>query len=289
MLGQAERRCVLLWCMPATARWGHPVARRCPRRAVEWVHNFSLVHDDVIDRDEVRRHRPAVWAALGLPAALLGGDALLALALRVLADMPGRDSIRAVSVLAEAVVKLLEGQALDIAFEQRKSVTVEEYRAMAAGKTGALMGAACTLGALSAGADAERAKHFGSFGTRLGVAVQIADDLLGLYGVGATTGKPVGSDIAARKKSYPIAAALGSGTEADRELAGLYADPQTLLPDQASRAADLVEQAGGVRLARQSIEREVQGSFAALTEAAPATAAREELTVLATLMTDRRH
>lgn len=257
--------------------------------AVELVHNFSLIHDDVIDRDEMRRHRPSVWAALGLPAALLGGDALLTLALRVLTSMPGHSSDRAVSVLAEATVALLEGQALDTAFEQRETVTVEEYRAVAAAKTGALMGAACALGAQSAGASTERAEHFSAFGSQLGVAFQIADDLLGLYGDQAATGKPMGSDIAARKKSYPIAAALGSGTDAGRELAELYASPTVLTPEQINRAADLVEQAGGVRSAQQGIAREVQGAFAALAEADPAPAAREELMVLTTLMTDRSH
>ncbi|MFI1401029.1 polyprenyl synthetase family protein [Streptomyces sp. NPDC020681] len=255
--------------------------------AIELVHNFSLIHDDVIDRDELRRHRPAVWAAFGIPAALLSGDALLTLALKVLADAPGGEAGRAVGVLASCVLELVEGEAMDTAFEQRTDVTVAEYTAMAVDKTGALMGAACALGALAGGAGEARMRYLDRFGRHLGVAFQIMDDLLGLFGTAEATGKPVGSDLAARKKTYPVLAALASSTAAGERLGALYARPGLLDDVLVEEGIGLVEQAGGRQAAQRAIERELQCAFAALTAADPVPAALRDLTALAHLMTHR--
>ena len=157
--------------------------------AVELVHTFCIFHDDVIDEDRERRGRPTVWAQFGLAAALLGGDALLASALRCLDDgeLVGR--------MCAAVQELIWGEVLDVEYESRRDLTPADYLVMARLKTGALMGAACALGAAVAGAPSDRVARMDRFGHCLGVAFQIADDLLGVFGDPAVVGKPVGSDL----------------------------------------------------------------------------------------------
>ncbi|NGO68329.1 polyprenyl synthetase family protein [Streptomyces sp. SB3404] len=255
--------------------------------AVELVHNFSLVHDDVIDRDELRRHRPTVWRQFGIPAALLGGDAMLTLALHVLADTPDIDVSRAVQVLAHATLELIEGEAMDTAFEQRSDVTVAEYVAMAGGKTGALMWAACTLGALAGGAERGRIHHLARFGRHVGLAFQITDDLLGLYGDAKVTGKPVGRDLATRKKTYPVLAAMATDTTAGQKLAAMYARLGPLDDPLVPQAVLLIEESGGRRAAEQAAAQELQRAFAALTEAVPEPRAAADLKALAHLMAHR--
>ncbi|MDJ1135153.1 polyprenyl synthetase family protein [Streptomyces iconiensis] len=252
---------------------------------VQLVHDFSLAHDDIIDGDRVRRNRPAVWAAFGTPAGVLCGDALLSLAFITLAEAGGGG--RALARLAEAVGELIEGEALDMAFEQREQVRLGEYTAMAAAKTGALMGCACALGALSAGCDENRADLLAAFGRHVGVAFQITDDVLGICGRQEVTGKPVGADLASGKKTLPILAALASGTPAGRELAELYAGPGELADEHVDRATHLVTEAGGVTAARQEIERELQQALAALAESGPAPRGRQQLTALAHVLTHR--
>ncbi|MDS1272663.1 polyprenyl synthetase family protein [Lipingzhangella sp. LS1_29] len=255
--------------------------------AVQLVHDFSLAHDDIIDGDQTRRHRPAVWAAFGTSAGVLAGDALLGLAFTTLADADYDPA--ALAQLAETVVELVEGEAEDVAFEQRQTVRPSEYTAMATAKTGALMGCACALGALAGGGEESRVRLLRAFGRHLGVAFQVSDDLLGIYGQEQVTGKPVGSDIATRKKTLPVLAALASETPAGRELADLYSWTGELTPTAVERAAELVAQAGGVRAARQAVDQELKLAHAALAEADPAPVGHRELLALAHLLTHREH
>ncbi|ATL25603.1 Octaprenyl diphosphate synthase [Streptomyces formicae] len=256
--------------------------------AVELVHAFSLAHDDIFDGDALRRHRPTVWKAFGVPAAVLTGDALLSLACKVLADTPGPQSARSVSWLAEAVAQLVEGEAADVAFETRTDVTVAEYTAMAADKTGALMGCACALGALAGGGGDVRAGYMAEFGRHLGVAFQIVDDLLGIFGDPAATGKPVGADLAARKKTYPVLAALASATPAGQQLAAMYAAEGALGEEQRVRATQWVADAGGRQQAQQAANLELAAAFTALVKADPQPQALDELTALAGVLTHRK-
>ncbi|MDT3396005.1 polyprenyl synthetase family protein [Streptomyces sp. B1866] len=283
--GKAVRPALAFSC--ARAVGGPPWHAVGAAVAVELVHAFSLVHDDVIDRDETRRHRPTVWKAFGIPAAVLTGDALLALAGRVLADASGPRSARQVALLADAVIELVEGEAADVAFETRTDVTLVDYLAMAGGKTAALMGCACALGALAAGADEARADHLAAFGRHLGLAFQIVDDLLGIYGDPAVTGKPVAADLAARKKTYPVLAALASDTPAGRELASLYAADTPIAGDRLAQATRWVTEADGRALAERAAERERTLAFAALAAADPDPDAAGDLTALAHVLVHR--
>ena len=215
--------------------------------AVELVHNFTLLHDDVMDRDTTRRHRPTAWTVFGDADAILTGDALQALALRLLAEDPHPASAAAAARLSDCVIELCAGQHTDTAMERRApdEVTLDEVLAMAEAKTGALLGCACALGALYAGAAEEDVAALDAFGRQAGLAFQLIDDVIGIWGDPRHTGKPAGADLAVRKKSLPVVAALTSGTPAAAELAALYAAPYDEARRTCERTALAVERAGG--------------------------------------------
>jgi geranylgeranyl diphosphate synthase type I len=227
----------------SAAACGGPEPRGIPGAvALELVHNFSLVHDDIIDGDEERRHRPTVWAAFGTGPAIIAGDALATLSLEVLLEEPTPARVAAARTLVRATQRMISGQADDMTFETRSSVSVEECLAMEAGKTGALLGAATAMGAQLAGASDAVVAALTDFGEHLGVGFQIVDDLLGIWGEPEQTGKPVGSDLGSHKKTLPVAAALarpgGPGAELARLLAG------ELTTQDVARATRLIEASG---------------------------------------------
>ncbi len=204
--------------LSAEAAWAAPEVGAPGGAAVELVHNFSLIHDDLMDGDRERRHRPTVWTVWGPSVALLAGDALSTLATEWLLSAPSPNAPAAAAALAKATAEMIAGQADDLAFERRRSVSVEECMAMSTAKTGALLGSAASIGAILAGAAPATVAALRDFGRHLGVAFQAVDDLLGIWGDPATTGKPSGNDIRQRKKSMPIVAALGAGDDEAREL-----------------------------------------------------------------------
>ncbi|MET8450863.1 polyprenyl synthetase family protein [Streptomyces sp. NPDC005209] len=285
--GKALRPALAL--LAGTAAGGGPETGVPAAVAVELVHNASLLHDDIIDQDRLRRGRPALWVQLGVPAAILAGDALFFLATRVLAETPPPLGEAAAGQLTAAVQQLIDGEYADILLESRAAVSVAECEAMAAGKTGSLIAAACGLGALAAGADEERVGHLRAFGTHVGVAFQLVDDCLGIWGDPVRTGKPAGSDLAARKKSLPIAAALGSGGAAGEELRSLYARPEPLSPAEVARAADLVAATGSLTWAVEQADQHIQRAMDRLNAADPDPTAAAELIALTQFVTGRDH
>jgi geranylgeranyl diphosphate synthase type I len=284
--GKAVRPALVL--AAAEAVGADPATAIPAAAAVELVHSFSLLHDDVMDGDRTRRHRPTTWAAFGVGAAILGGDALLTLAFDVLAASDHPAARDAMQRLSAAVQDLVGGQSADIAFESRPDVGLSECLSMAEGKTGTLLGCACELGALFGGRP-DLAVHLRAFGERLGLAFQLADDLLGIWGDPHVTGKPVHADLRQRKKSLPVVAALTSGTPAGAELAALY-HRDTPLPDpELRRAATLIEDAGGRAWCRRKADRLLADALRHLRAAAPAEPAATELTAIARLVTRRDH
>jgi geranylgeranyl diphosphate synthase, type I len=260
--------------------------------AVELVHNFSLLHDDLMDQDRQRRHRPTVWSVWGPSTAILVGDAMLALAYEVLADDGAGAAAAAASLLADASRRLIAGQVADLSFERRETVTVRECLAMAAGKTGALLGAAAAIGAVLAEAPAAMVASLQAYGEQLGLAFQLVDDLLGIWGDAELTGKPVGSDLRARKKSLPVAYALEAGGGAGRELMrwlakGREDGDREDSDDEIGRAADLVEAAGGRAWARLEADRRLRAAAAVLEAADLAPRARDELVALGRFVVSR--
>ncbi|MEV7189516.1 polyprenyl synthetase family protein [Kitasatospora sp. NPDC093102] len=236
--------------------------------AVELVHNFTLLHDDIMDGDRERRHRPAAWVRFGVPRALLAGDALLALSLRVLTGARSPYAHRAAEMLTATLQDLVHGQSLDLEFTGRAHVSVDEYRTMAHGKTGSLLGCACAVGAVLAGAPSATVLHLQRFGEHLGLAFQCADDLLGIWGDPARTGKPVGSDLLAGRRTLPVLAALADPGPAGLRLAELLAAPETAAPETAAPETAAPETAAPETAGPETAAPETAGPRAAVTLAA---------------------
>ncbi|MFE3960686.1 polyprenyl synthetase family protein [Nocardia sp. NPDC059091] len=252
--------------------------------AVELMHNFTLIHDDVMDGDHFRRGRPTVWAVWDVGGAILLGDVLQSLAFRMVStDMPATVSAAAAARLAAAGVEVCRGQQQDCLFETRTQVEMNEYIAMAAGKTGALMGCAAALGALCAGATEDAVADMETFGNELGLAFQFVDDIMGLCGDPATTGKPAGRDLLRRKRTLPIVAALESDTAAARSLAELYLSTQAIPPTEVAAAIELVVAAGGIQRAGDQAQARITTALAAL----PADLHTPDLVALAQLVAHR--
>ncbi|GAB2850314.1 family 2 encapsulin nanocompartment cargo protein polyprenyl transferase [Actinocorallia aurea] len=247
--------------------------------AIELVHNFSLLHDDVMDGDVLRRHRPTAWHLFGNGPAVLTGDVLLALAIELVASngLPAR-------MVTSAVLDLLDGQNSDLTFESRTDVTLSECVAMAVNKTGALVRCACALGATAGGGTPEQVASFGLFGEHLGLAFQYMDDLLGIWGDPAATGKPAHSDLLNRKKSLPVVAALTAGTRAARALADAYHSPD---PQDPAELARLVEEADGRSWTLDRLAQLRNQATATLTAMNLAPAPTASLVTLTRLATDR--
>ena len=330
--------------------------------AVELIHNFSLLHDDIIDGDAERRHRPTVWAVFSQGEAIIVGDALHTLAFDVLLggaaggmgsavgrtaaggagsvagatteggagsaagrttaggaaaveandvateasgqysphstgdfslvetnDAATETSGAAASRLASATAAMIAGQSRDMAFNERMDVTPEQCLAMESDKTGALLGYASSVGAVLAGADAEVIGTLESYGSKLGLAFQAADDLLGIWGDPAVTGKPVGNDLRERKKSFPVVVALSQQTAASEELASILSQDTALNESAIARATELVEQAGGKESATAAAHDYLHQALACIQSAPLAAPAVEELTHLARFVVARDH
>ena len=257
--------------------------------AVELVHNFSLIHDDIEDQSDTRHGRPTLWRTAGLPLALNAGDGLFALARRTLLNLalPPERVLLAVRLLDDACIALCEGQHLDLTFEARRSITLAEYEAMVAGKTAALLGAAMALGALAAGADAAAVEAMHACGRELGMAFQVQDDVLGIWGEAADTGKPVADDIRARKKSFPVVwAREHASPDAAARLAALYATP----PDDAAVADILaiLERAGARDAAATAARAWADRAFARLAGVRLVAQREAELRKIASYFVTRR-
>lgn len=252
--------------------------------AVELAHNFSLLHDDVMDGDTTRRHRPTAWHVFGVSPAILAGDALLTLAFDVLAasDHPG-----GARLLSGAMQRLLDGQHADLSFERRTDVGLAECVRMAEGKTAALLGCACALGARFGGGSAGQVDALGRFGDRLGLAFQMVDDMLGIWGDPNVTGKSAHSDLRSRKKSLPVVAALHGGTTAAAELALRYHGDEPLSDGELADVASLVESAGGRTWSQETAAELLAEALAHLASVDPEPSSGAELSAIAHLVTRR--
>lgn len=173
-----------------------------PACGIEMFHNFTLLHDDVMDNSATRRNRPSVYAKWGANAAILSGDTMLTIATQMISKVPDHKLRSVLDIFNKMAIRVYEGQALDMQFEQQDDVSEEDYIRMIMDKTGALLGAAAQIGALLGGATDEAAEEMYEFGMMLGIAFQIQDDWLDVYGDAATFGKPIGGDINNNKKTF---------------------------------------------------------------------------------------
>ena len=249
--------------------------------AVELVHNFSLLHDDVMDRDTERRHRPTGWVVYGPGQAILAGNAMLAAAIEVLVDT-GASGQRSLPCLLAATQRLISGQSADLRLEGQPSVDLDEVLCMEAGKTAALMACSASIGALAVGAPAAVVEGLAAFGHELGMAFQLVDDILGVVGDSAVTGKSSSSDVRAGKRSAPIVAALRAGGEASRRLGDLLAAGPLASEEDVTLAIKLIDEAGGLEWAGREADARLTQALAHLDAlASPRPAAVAEIAALA--------
>jgi geranylgeranyl diphosphate synthase type I len=287
--GKGLRPAFTMLCAEAA---GAPAETAVPGAvAIELVHAFSLVHDDIMDGDEQRRHRDTVWKAYGIGPAVLTGDALLTLAIATLARAEG--AAETVGYLSTALVDLVHGEAEDLTFESRpwsgpRAVTVEEYNAMATRKTGSLLGAAAAIGAVLGGGSRSLGGQMLRMGRHLGLAFQAIDDLLGIRGDPDVTGKPVLSDLRQGKKTLPVVAAIGAGTEPARRLAELL-DARQRDEDSLERAAELIDEAGGLSYTRDQAIRHLDQALEIIETAELDGRAARQLATLSRFMVHRTH
>jgi geranylgeranyl diphosphate synthase type I len=249
--------------------------------SIEIIHNFSLVHDDIEDSSETRRGRPTMWRRWGIAQAVNTGDFLLVsshLALRRLVELgvPPATAYAVQQTLDEACSSLTLGQHLDMAFEGHAEVSSADYLRMIEGKTAALLAAASAVGAQVAEAPLEARDAYFQFGRRLGMAFQLLDDLLGIWGAPDATGKSAADDLRQGKKTYPVVLGLQRSPAFARSwVAGRAASPDV---DGLRRA---LEACGADRATRREAERFTQEAMDALQEAEPRRPASDELRTLA--------
>lgn len=260
--------------------------------AIELLHNFTLIHDDVQDRSLTRRHRSTVWALWGDGQAINAGDALFAGAQLALLDstVSGVDPSLVVALsreFNETVLRIVEGQVLDLGFEGRWDIGPDDYLKMIGGKTASLLAFSCRTGATLAGVSPDRVARMGDFGRALGLGFQVQDDLLGIWGRTEVTGKPSADDIRRRKKSLPIVMLAGKAAPADlQEMKTIYAS-QTMDDAALGRVLAL--------LAEYDVQRELEVVVAdyhdaardLLEQATPPSPAREQLEALVERLASR--
>ncbi len=191
--------------------------------AIELIHNFSLIHDDIEDMDVERRHKPTVWKLWGVPHAINAGDGmhvmanLAALRLNEI-NVTHYKIVDVLGILNQTIMELCEGQYLDMSFEGRTDVTTDMYLEMISRKTAALIEASTSIGAVLATNDEKLSARFRKFGRKIGMAFQIVDDIIGIWQKTEKTGKPVASDIKNKKKTLPVLYAFEKASKKDRKL-----------------------------------------------------------------------
>jgi geranylgeranyl diphosphate synthase, type I len=244
--------------------------------AVELVHNFSLVHDDIQDDSHLRRGRETVWKKWGIPIGINVGDALFVLSNlaldRLMESFPADIVLRSSAILNQACLDLTEGQYLDLANEKNPSLSVDEYWKMVSRKTAALISTSTQLGAILGGVDEATQEAYRNFGHYLGLAFQVQDDYLGIWGDSAMTGKSSQSDLVSGKNSLPILFSLRkNGPFAERWKTGQIRE------DEAPRLSAILSQEGAKLFTVQTVDQLMEMAIKNLHTANPAGEAGEEL------------
>jgi geranylgeranyl diphosphate synthase type I len=275
---------VLLVCSAAGGDWSLALPGAV---AVELIHNFSLIHDDIEDRSPLRRGRPTVWKKWGIPQAINTGDAMFALAhleaIRLSQTVNPSVGLQAVEILQSTCLHLTQGQYLDLSYETRHDLTVDDYWLMVEGKTAALLSASAELGSLAALCNQHVSHKYRQFGRLLGMAFQVQDDLLGIWGNSSLTGKSSQSDLVTGKITLPIIYGLSQGGEfAVRWKRG------PIQTAEVPEVIDLLEQEGGKDFTNNEAARFYNAAISALEEAAPIGFAGEALKDLAINLVNRQ-
>ncbi len=255
--------------------------------AVELLHNFSLIHDDIEDNSPLRRGRRTLWDIWGVPQAINTGDAMFTLAhlalLNLPRDLPCEVTLRSARILQRTCLELTQGQFLDIAYENRTDLELEAYWQMVGGKTAALLAACTELGALIAGVEAEQRQEYREFGRCLGLAFQAQDDLLGIWGDPALTGKSTASDLVSGKKSLPVVYGLSqNGPFAERWRQG------DIRAEEAAALAEQLRIEGAFDYTQENAAQLTNQALVSLENTRPQGAAGDALRELAGVLLGRK-
>jgi geranylgeranyl diphosphate synthase type I len=284
----------MLCLLSCQALGGDPKQALAAAGAVELVHSFSLVHDDIEDGSPIRRGRRAIWDVWGAPHGINVGDGLFVLArlaLHRLAErgVPTHRVMAACLALDQACLALCEGQFLDLSFEDRHDVDLAQYLLMIRQKTAALLATSAQLGAIVAADELELAAHYRRFGESLGMAFQIQDDVLGAWGDEEVTGKSAATDIRDRKKTLPVLYVLErtAESEAARELADLYARLTPLDEVAVQQAVAILDHEGAREHAERTAATFYEAALAALDATGIDNAAQAQLRELAASLLGR--
>jgi len=254
--------------------------------AIELVHNFSLVHDDIQDNSPKRRGRDTTWVKWGAPMAINVGDALFVMSNQAIIDLkqnyPAETVVQAAEILHNTCLDLTRGQFLDMSYEERRDLGVADYWPMVSGKTAALLAACSHIGALLGGADDELQETYRSYGHYLGLAFQIQDDILGIWGDEAVTGKSTASDLVEGKNSLPVLIGLGKkGKFAERWAQG------PIPSEEVEEVARLLASEGGYGEAKEASIQMTDMAINAMREADPQGEAGEALFELTNRLLNR--
>lgn len=275
---------VLLSCSAAGGDWKKALPAAS---AVELVHNFSLIHDDIEDNSPLRRGRPTIWQKWGIPQAINCGDAMFALAhleaVRLSQTVSPSVAMKAVRLLQYTCLHLTHGQFLDLSYETRKDLTIDDYWYMVEGKTAALVATSTQLGAMSADCDDLKCELFRKFGLSLGLAFQVQDDYLGIWGNSSLTGKSSLSDLQTGKITLPVLFGLEQkGNFARRWKQG------SIAADEVPEITKLLETEGAKDFTQAEAKRHIEEALTALDTVHPSDRAGDVLQNLAVSLIHRQ-
>jgi len=277
-------RLVLLTTASCKADWQSALpAAAC----MELIHDFSLVHDDIQDKSDLRRGRPTVWKKYGEAHAINAGDALFILAHLSISELKDKFTpdvaLKAEAVIDRACLDLTRGQHLDMSYESQSGLTIQDYWPMAAGKTAALLSACTQVGAILGNADESTQEAYRDFGHYLGLAFQVHDDYLGIWGDNALTGKSTDSDLVTGKKSLPVLYGLGK----DGPFARRWAEGP-LSAEEVPALAEQLAREGAKAFTQETADQMTDLALQSLRQANPQAGAGEELFELANLLLNRQ-
>ena len=282
-------------CLLASHATGQPIIQALPAAiSLELIHNSSIIHDDIQDLDETRRHQPTLWKVWGKSRALVVGDILKIIADITLWNLPNTTQTfvqvqHAIKLLTQAYLEMVEGQFLDISFEGRQDINLEEYLRMIQKKTGALIRCALHVGALLGTNDQKIVQSFRKYGESLGLLFQIRDDILGICGDTKFTGKPVGADVLRKKNTLPVIFAMEQLRGKDIHILSNIYHKSDVTENEVQTALDIIESVGGIKYSNDLAQKHEKIAINAIKELKISSEVHIELRNIATFLLTRDH
>ena len=290
--GKAVRPALCLFACEAV---GGDWPRALPAAAaIELIHNFSLIHDDIQDGDERRHHRPTLWHCWGLSHGLNAGAAMNVLAHQALfedseAPLPAATTLEVSRILTNACARMIAGQVLDLSYEQRASVSVEDYLLMIGKKTGALLESAPYIGAVIGSRNEATIEGMRRFGKGVGLLFQVRDDILGAWGLEEATGKPAASDLHRRKKSLPVVHALwhAKDSPSGQRFAEIYGSKEPLSETDVADLFTTMDEVKSHDFCQEIVRQQADQTLGELNAIELSPSTRQECRELVTFLSER--